>query len=143
MVHGGSSSSKNTEEKVQAKENIIKPSKEDRKRIEENKNDVHNDCFEPRNPSAMELFYTQGSIFVICRDDHFRGMDLTRILVDAGSQSNIIPLQYIDKLNARVIPLKNSRMKVANGDSQKIHFAVWLNINIAGTTWVLGSGYCH
>lgn len=71
------------------------------------------------------------------KDEKIRGMKLDRVLVDGGAQTNIIPLKYVELLNARLIPTKDGSMQTATGVTSQVHFAVWLNVEIAGTTRVL------
>ncbi|KAJ5998590.1 hypothetical protein N7451_006400 [Penicillium sp. IBT 35674x] len=88
----------------------------------------HNDAIVTER-KATQLFFADADLFSMSTDDRIMGLKSTRALIDGGSTLNLIP-QYLIKLHGGV-------MEVATGERSIVPHAVWICVELHGTTRVV------
>ncbi|GLI74770.1 hypothetical protein PoHVEF18_003018 [Penicillium ochrochloron] len=91
-------------------------------------NEHHDDAIVPLSKDAVELFYTRVAVAVNCTDNQFRVASLSRVLVDGGSSSNLVPKYLVDQLKIRTVPITGGQIEVADGHKSGISSLVWLQV---------------
>jgi hypothetical protein len=64
-------------------------------------NDSHDDCFQPKDPNASALFRTTLAMQTVSQDNNLTSAITHNVLVDGGSQMNLIPKGIVEEMNAR------------------------------------------
>jgi hypothetical protein len=77
----------------------------------------YNDAIIPVIKEAVALFYTRAIVAVNCVDNRFRVALLSRVLIDRGSSSNLVPKYLVDQLKIRTVLIKGG--KIEDVDSYK------------------------
>ncbi|KAH3057053.1 hypothetical protein KXW16_004976 [Aspergillus fumigatus] len=102
------------------------------------RNEVHDDCFQPRDPSSTELFYTTADVQAMTTDNKLRAVTCKAVLVDGGSEGNLVARYVVSALKARIVPV-DIRCRVATGHDFRLSAIVWLQLTIEGVTRIIAA----
>lgn len=86
----------------------------------------------------MELFYTTADVQAMTTNNKLRAMTCKAVLVDRGSEGNLVARYIISALKARIIPV-DIRCWVATGHDFWLSAIVWLQLTIEGVTQIIAA----
>ncbi|KAF4259317.1 hypothetical protein CNMCM8812_004496 [Aspergillus fumigatus] len=102
------------------------------------RNEVHDDCFQPRDPGSTELFYTTADVQALTTDNKLRAVTCKAVLVDGGSEGNLVARYVVSALKASIVPV-DIRCRVATGHDFRLSAIVWLQLTIEGVSSIIAA----
>jgi hypothetical protein len=102
------------------------------------RNEVHDDCFQPRDPGSTELSYTTADVQALTTDNKLRAVTCKAVLVDGASEGNLVARYVVSALKATIVPV-DIRCRVATGHDFRLSAIVWLQLTIEGVSSIIAA----